>query len=407
MNFDVVVIGAGAGGISVAASLYKRNRSLSIALVDPSDTHYYQPGWTLVGAGCMPQSRTARPMASVIPKGSHWIQERVESFEPEDNQVTLASGQQLHYRCLVVAPGLVVDYAAIPGLTDTLGQNGVSCNYRYDLAPYTWECLQSLDSGTALFTQPPMPIKCAGAPQKILYLAADFWRKKGCLKQIDVQFRNAGPVLFGVADFVPVLNRYMDRYGAKRHYGSNLVAVDGPAKLATFASTNESGDETRTQVSFDFLHAVPPQVAPEFIKASPLANAAGWVDVDPATLRHTRFANIFGCGDVISAPNAKTAAAVRKQAPVVAQNLLNTLRAASGDCQYDGYGSCPLTVERGKVVMAEFGYGGKLLPTVKALNPTVPRSLWWKVKTDWLVPMYFDLMLKGREWLARPTRKSG
>ena len=156
----------------------------------------------------------------------------------------------------MVSPGLTVNYDAIEGLPETLGQNGVSCNYRFDLAPYSWECIQGLKSGKAIFTQPGMPIKCAGAPQKILYLAADYWRQQGRLKQIDVQFRNAGPVLFGVSEFVPILNHYMDRYQAKRHYGSNLVKVDGPNRTATFKEVDEQGNEVLVEETFDFLHAV-------------------------------------------------------------------------------------------------------------------------------------------------------
>ena len=404
MQVDIAVVGAGAGGLAAAASLLKQNPKLSISVFDPADEHYYQPGWTLVGSGIMPQEKTVRSMDSVIPKKVSWVQEAVTEFHPDSDFITLANGDDVTYKVLIVAPGLKVDYDAVPGLQDTLGQNGVSCNYRYDLAPYSWECIKNLKSGKAIFTQPPMPIKCAGAPQKALYLAADYWREQGCLNAIDIQFRNAGAVLFGVADFVPVLNSYVEKYGAKLEFNSNLIHVDGPNKIATFNVTDAEGNVTEVEEPFDYLHAVPPQTSPDFIKNSPLSNEAGWLDVNQDTLQHTKYPNIFGLGDVISAPNAKTAAAVRKQAPVVARNIKQFMDHDTPDHQYDGYGSCPLTVERGKVVMAEFGYGGKLLPTIKGLDPTVPRSMWWAVKAKYLIPMYFDLMLKGRELLAKPER---
>ena len=402
MQVDVAIVGAGAGGLAAVASLLKQNPKLTVTVFDPADEHYYQPGWTLVGSGLMPQEKTVRSMDSVIPEKVSWVQEAVTEFHPDSDFIRLTNGVDVTYKVLIVAPGLKVDCDAIPGLQDTLGYNGVSCNYRHDLAPYSWKCIQNLKSGKAIFTQPPMPIKCAGALQKAVYLAADYWRQQGCLSEIE--FRNAGAVLFGVAEFVPVLNSYIEKYGAQLKFNSNLIHVDGTNQIATFQVTDSKGKITEVEGHFAYLHAVPPQTSPDFIKNSPLSNAAGWLDVNQDTLQHNTYANIFGLGDVISAPNTKTAAAVRKQAPVVARNIHQLLNHATPDYQYDGCGSYPLTVERGKVVMAEFGYGGKLLPTIKGLDPTIPRSIWWAVKAKYLIPMYFDLMLKGREILAIPER---
>jgi sulfide:quinone oxidoreductase len=262
--------------------------------------------------------------------------------------------------------------------------------------------VQGMRGGRALFTQPPMPIKCAGAPQKAMYLSCDHWRRRGVLGDIEVELDTAGGVLFGVKEFVPPLMAYVERYGAKLAFNSTLKAVDGPARKAWFDVTDAQGKVTRQEKSFDMIHVVPPQTAPDFIRSSPLADAAGWVEVDSETLRHPRYGNIFGLGDACSAPNAKTAAAVRKQAPIVAENVLSVLDGGAPRAIYDGYGACPLTVERGKVVMAEFGYGGKLLPTFP-LDPTKARRLYWLAKTRVMPFLYWEVMLKGREWLAAPS----
>ncbi|MEE1922298.1 FAD/NAD(P)-binding oxidoreductase [Pseudomonas sp. 148P] len=404
----VLVIGAGAAGIAVASSLLARDRSLDIALVDPADVHYYQPGWTMVGGGIFKAASTARTMASTIPAGVRWIKAAVSSFDPEAQRVILTDGRRMSYQQLIVCPGLKLDWSAVEGLEETLGRNGVTSNYRYDLAPYTWELVQNLREGRALFTQPPMPIKCAGAPQKAMYLSCDHWLSNGRIGPVRARFFNAGAVLFGVADYVPALMEYVDRYAIELNYVHRLVAVDGPNQRATFIRTLPDGTAETVVEPFDMLHVVPPQVAPEVIRNSPLADTGGWLDVDPSTLRHRTFANIHGLGDVLNTGNAKTAAAARKQAPVVANNVLAALGRLSKVMAYDGYGSCPLTVARGKIVLAEFTYGGKLAPSFPAwlLDGRKATRLAWWLKARVLPPLYWRGMLKGREWLAKPVQEA-
>lgn len=402
-GYDIVIVGGGSAGIATAASILKRDRKISLAIIEPSEDHYYQPGWTMVGAGIFDREFTHRKEAGLIPRGAHWIKASVARFLPEQNQVTLSDGRVVGYRVLIACPGIKLDWDAIPGLTRTLGRNGVTSNYGYDLAPYTDSLVRQLRGGRALFTQPVMPIKCAGAPQKAMYLSCNRWERAGVLGKIDVQFHTAGAVLFGVPAYVPALMEYVKRYDAKLNLQSRLVAVDGEARTATFEQ--KQGDATQlVDVRFDMLHVVPPQVAPDFVRASPLAAPSGFIEVDEITLRHKRYANIFGLGDACSASNAKTAAAVRKQAPVVAVNALSVLRGGEPVAAYDGYGSCPLTVEAGKVVLAEFGYGGKLLPSFPTwlIDGTRPSRLSWLLKDTILPPVYWHGMLKGREWLVKP-----
>jgi sulfide:quinone oxidoreductase len=403
-SHDVVIIGGGAAGIAVAASLLARSPMLDVAIIDPADIHYYQPGWTMVGAGIFNAAFTARTMGSVLPHGVHWIKAAVAAFEPERNAIVLEGCRVVSYQQLIVCPGLKLDWHGIEGLSESLGRNGVTSNYRYDLAPYTWELVQKLRGGKAIFTQPPMPIKCAGAPQKAMYLSADQWRSQGVLKDTDIQFCNAGAVLFGVPDYVPALMEYVKTYGIGLNFGRTLVSVDGVAKKATFNQLKADGTKEIVTQDFDMIHVVPPQKAPDFIRVSPLADGAGWIDLDPATLRHKTFPNIFGLGDAGNTTNAKTAAAARKQAPVVAHNVLALRGQAKGEAHYDGYGSCPLTVERGKIVLAEFTYGGKLAPSFPKwfIDGTKPSALAWYLKERILPPLYWDAMLKGREWLAQP-----
>ena len=397
---DIVVIGGGSAGIGLLASLLKRDPQLNLILIEPSTDHYYQPAWTLVGGGAHDIRKTMRPMARVLPDGVTWVQAAVSQLLPDEQALVLDSGQRVTWNNLIVCPGLRLAWEKIEGLEQTLGHNGVTSNYSYQHAPYTWRLVQQLKGGKAIFTQPAMPIKCAGAPQKAMYLSCDHWLKQGDLNTIDVEFNLAGAALFGVATFVPPLMNYVEKYGARLAFNSNLIKVDGPARKAWFEVKDAEGNLSIEEKSFDMLHVVPPQVAPDFIRHSPLADAAGWCEVDPHSLQQVRYPHIFALGDVCSTSNAKTAAAVRKQIVVVAENLLALRRQAPLPLKYDGYGSCPLTVEKGKVVLAEFGYGGRLLPTF-ALDPTVARRSAWFLKATVLPWFYWNGMLKGREWLTR------
>lgn len=401
--FDIVIVGGGSAGIATASSILKRAPDVSLAIVEPSSSHFYQPGWTMVGAGIFDKEYTRRDEEQLIPSGAEWIKASASSFIPDANRVTLCDGSSLNYSVLIVCPGIKIDWEAIPGLLDTLGKNGVTSNYAFECAPYTNRLVRDLKRGRALFTQPVMPIKCAGAPQKAMYLSCYRWEKSGALEDIDVQFHTAGAVLFGVAAYVPALMKYIERYGAHLKLQSKLVEIDGPAKTAIFEQT-EGDNVTRIAERFDMIHVVPPQTAPDFVRSSPLAAPSGFVEVDEATLRHPRYRNVFALGDACSALNAKTAAAVRKQAPIVAVNALAALEGRAPVADYDGYGSCPLTVEAGKIVLAEFGYGGKLLPTFPAwlIDGTRPSRLAWLLKDTILPPVYWHGMLKGREWLVKP-----
>jgi sulfide:quinone oxidoreductase len=393
----VVIVGAGAAGITVAASLRRKLPALSVVLIDPAATHYYQPAFTLVGAGVYDFARTQRAQADLIPAGVGWLRDRVVTFQPEQQTVSLAAGPQVHYDYLVLCPGIQLDWNKVTGLRESLGRNGVCSNYSPDHVTYTWDCLNGFGGGTALFTQPPVPIKCAGAPQKIAYLAADYWRQHGVLTHARLHFLSAAGALFSVPYFSSALEKVAARYGIEIHLQHNLVAVDGARRIAIFERTGKDGAKERLEMEFEMLHATPPQSAPDFIKQSPFANAAGWVDVNPNTLQHVKYTNVFSLGDASSAPTSKTAAAVRKQAPVVVNNILALMAGRPLTPGYDGYTSCPLTTSLHTVMLAEFGYDGKVTPTFP-LQPDRERLAWWLLKRYGLPHLYWDYMLKGYEW---------
>jgi sulfide:quinone oxidoreductase len=394
-HHQILIVGGGNAGISVAAQLLRKRATLDIAIVEPSNKHYYQPAWTLVGGGVFDVQDTVRDEASVMPEGVRWIKEYAEAFLPEQNTVTLRNGTALTYDFLVVCPGIQLNWGAVKGLPETLGKNGVTSNYAFEHTTYTYSCLQQLKPGQrALFTSPGTPVKCGGAPQKIMYLAADFWRKKGILNEVSVELWTAGTVIFGIKKYAEELSKMVDFYGIQLNFKHDLIAIDGPNKKATFKVTAPDGSVSEATTGFDMIHVTPPQSAPDFVRISPLANAAGWVEVNKHTLQHVRYTNVFGIGDVTNTPNAKTGAAIRKQAPVLVQNLLAALSQQTLEGHYTGYGSCPLVVGYGKLILAEFDYDNTPTETFP-FDQAKPSWLMYQLKAKVLPWLYWNKILKG------------
>ncbi len=353
---QILIIGGGNAGISLASQLHIANKNLQIAIIEPSEKHYYQPAWTLVGAGVFDPKKTEREMVSVMPDFVDWIKDKAVGFEPENNKVILAGGAIVEYDFLVVAPGIQIDWSAIKGLKENLGKNGVCSNYDFKTASYTWECLQNTKKGKAIFTNPHTPVKCGGAPHKILYLTADYMRKQGRENDVKLEYWSGGGRLFGVERYEKTLLKVVERGHIDLHFQVKLEEIDGENKRAKFVGFGEKNKGEETWVDYEMIHVAPPQSAPDFIKNSSLANTAGWLEVDQYTLQHVRYYNIFGLGDAAGLPTAKTGAAIRKQVPVLVKNMLSLIDGGAMVAQYNGYSSCPLITGYGKLVMAEFDY---------------------------------------------------
>lgn len=395
IKHQVIIIGGGNAGISVAAKLFKKNPALDIAIIEPSEKHYYQPAWTLVGGGTFNINDTIRDESSVMPAKATWIKDAVVSFEPDQNRLTTKKGTIYTYAYLVVAPGIQINWHLVKGLPETLGKNNVTSNYSFDLAPYTFECIKAMQPGmTAMFTSPSTALKCGGAPQKITYLAADYYRKHDLMGKVKVEFCTAGKVIFGIKKYAVQLQKVVDKLQVQMDYRHDLIAVDGPNKMATFKVIDDAGNVSEVKKHFDMLHVTPPQSAPDFIAKSLLANDKGWVDVDKYSLQHIRYKNIFGLGDATSTPNGKTGAAVRKQAPVLVQNLLSLMNNKELTAKYNGYSSCPIVVGYGKLILAEFDYDNTPKETFP-FDQSKPRWTMWILKKYILPWLYWNKILKG------------
>jgi sulfide:quinone oxidoreductase len=405
-HFKVLILGAGSGGVSVAARLKKIMGTQDIGIIEPSEYHFYQPLWTLVGAGIISKEKTKKLMSAVIPKGIAWIQDRVQTVQALEKKVICASGKEITYEFLVVATGLKLDWNKIKGVEGQLGKNGLCSIYQFEDAEKTAQMITSFKGGDAVFTMPPVPIKCAGAPQKIMYLAEEIFQKNGVRAHSRVTFAAAGKVIFGVPAFAAPLMKVAAKKNIDLKFSHKLVEVISAERLAVFEKTTETQVNGEVKIStelveqhYELLHVVPPMSAHDYVHDSNLAFTsgpqAGWLKVDQGSLQHQDHKNIFGIGDVTGVPNSKTGAAIRKQAPVVVKNICEAIVGRAPTAVYDGYSSCPLVTANGKVILAEFGYEGKLMPSFP-MDMTKERRSMWILKKDLLPTMYWKGMMKGR-----------
>lgn len=411
-HFQVLIIGAGTAGVMVAAQLKRRKSDLSIGIIDPSEHHYYQPAFTLVGAGTFDMKNTMRPQASIIPKGVTWLKDYATVIHEKESKVDTKDNGSISYDYLVVATGLSIDLSIIEGLEEAIDKGVVCSNY---IDPeHTWKTLQNFKEGNAIFTQAATPIKCGGAPQKAMYLSADYFRKNKLSDKINTVFATPGSEIFNIKKIANTLMSVIDRYNINLKLQHSPVKIDADKKIVYFKVENPKKtdlldipgskltDDNLLAVPFGFLHLAPPQKAPDFIEKSNLINETGWLDVDIHSLQHNQFKNIFGLGDVAGLPTSKTGAAIRKQAPIVVDNLTRLINNQKADNKgYDGYTSCPIVTGYGKMTLAEFDYEENFTPDPMLKFMLVFKSYkehWrlWMLKKYALPFMYWNRMMKGK-----------
>jgi sulfide:quinone oxidoreductase len=399
----VVVVGGGTAGLTVSHQLLRSGKFKAgdIAVVDPAEWHHYQPGWTLVGGGFRDKESFRQPLKDLIDPKLRFYNNSVGEFEPEGKSITLDNGDRISYDQLVVAPGIKVDFSSIKGLPEALKDPSapVSSIYGYDFCDKATRTVRAFEKGSAFFTQPAGVVKCAGAPQKIMWLSWDYWIRAGrhdanspSTSPINITFATGLPVMFGVPKYSEQLEKLRKERGVEALFQHDLVSIDG--NTATF--TRPDGEKVSRK--FDLLHAVPKMGPYAFVKNSVLADQTGYVDVDSETLRHQKYSNIWSVGDAANLPTSKTAAAITAQTPVLVSNMLRSMEGEDVQPAYDGYTSCPLTTGENKVLLAEFKYGGVPKETFNqmfGINQGVPRRAFFHLKKDFFPWVYKNYMVKG------------
>jgi len=393
-SYKFVVVGGGSGGLSIASYL-ARQFPKQVAVVEPSLNHYYQPIWTLVGAGLKDIKESVRPMSTVMPKNSDWIQEKVTGFMPDEDIVVTESNKQLKYEFLVVAMGIHVDIDRLPGLRSALGTDGVACNYSYDTVGKTYHELCNFEEGNALFTLPNTPVKCLGAPQKIMYLADEIFRNNGVRDKANISYKTPGGLLFAVEKYRNSLLKVCAERDINVDLFRHLVGIDPSRKEATFECLDDTETTKRQEtIPYEFIHVAPPMGPVAALKSSPIVDAAGFVDVHKETLQHVKYPNIFSLGDCSNLPVSKTLAAVGSQSGVLRKNLRSAVKGKPLESKYVGYASCPLITSSSKCILAEFDYSGTPRETFPVDQGKERRSM-YTMKASVMPQIYWKMVLDG------------
>ncbi|NXX67490.1 SQOR protein, partial [Spizella passerina] len=389
--YEVLVLGGGAGGISMSARMKRRVGAENVAVVEPSQTHYYQPLWTLVGGGAKQLAASARPTESLIPSGVEWIKSQVTAFHPDKNYVCLEDDIKVSYKYLIIALGISLHYEKIKGLPEGFNHPKIGSNYSVQTVEKTWRALQDFNEGNAIFTFPNTPVKCAGAPQKIMYLADAYLRKTGKRSKANIIFNTSLGVIFGVKKYADALLEIIKDKNIIVNYKYNLIEVRAGKQEAVFEKLDKPGETEIFQ--YEMLHVTPPMGPPAVLINSPVSDASGWVDVDKETLQHKKYPNVFGIGDCTNLPTSKTAAAVAAQSGVLDKTISLVMKNKLPVKKYDGYTSCPLVTAYNKVILAEFDYNGQPLETFP-IDQSKERTTMYHMKADMMPLLYWNALLK-------------
>ncbi|MDQ7044951.1 MAG: FAD/NAD(P)-binding oxidoreductase [Sulfurimonas sp.] len=435
VDAKIVIVGGGLAGMSTATRLINHLENPDITVIEPEELSVsYQPGQTLVAAGIWDIDDIKFKRDDYVPDGVKIIKDKVIDFNPTNNEVTTAKGQVVTYDYLIVATGLQLDFERLEGLEHAgrayssgdntrlhkaIGEDtGICSIYTAEGAEKTWtemqkyiELAKNVKEGEKkvqfLFTHPSTPIKCGGAPKKIMYLANARLKEAGARDGAELSFYPNGGAMFGVPEYHDAIVGQFKRENFKWHYRHNLVAIDKEKKIASFdAKWQEKGPydpimrdfeviskHERVNVPYDFIHITPDAVAPREVAESDIGSAKGWVPVNKETLQHVKFDNVFAIGDIAQVPMGKTGGSIRKQYKILVDNLIAQMEGKALPAKYAGYTVCPLITDIGTVMLAEFDWTVKPTPLVP-LDPTVERWIWWLMKVYALKPMTMIGMLK-------------
>ncbi|WP_202878803.1 NAD(P)/FAD-dependent oxidoreductase [Ornithinimicrobium ciconiae] len=362
-----------------------------MAVIAPDPVHRYRPLLNYVGGGQASMSRLTRSMAAVIPSGCTWLPHRAVAVHADEREVELDTGERVGYGDLVVAPGLEPDLAATPGLAEAMEAGWSATAHLSSRAEDTWTAIKRMTRGRVVFTIPPEPAPCCGTALKPLFLTCDHWRREGVLEEIDVRLVTPYSSLLGLGFADRQVEPHLQRFGITVHHDATVGALDHQARTVTLSTPD--GEQVLDGVDQAFV--VPHYRPPDWLAPLASDDTGGLVDIDPGTLAHHSLPRVWSLGDVAHVRTRPSGGALRSQVEVLADNIR---RGRTGESlrHYDGYTIIPITVDRRRLLLAEFDRTGTPQPTTSLIDLTVPRRLLWAFDRYVEPVVYFRALLKGR-----------
>jgi sulfide:quinone oxidoreductase len=399
----IVIAGGGSGGIDLAHRIRRAAPNARTILISPDTSHSYAAAEVFIAAGLYEKGSNVRAVESLLGDGIEWIEDRVESIEAEKQYLYCEKSGKVSYDILIVAVGCEYDFEAIDGLKrEDIGKDGVCSLYMPEGGYLASQWMRSIYSDAkkrelrVIFTLPETAVSGRGVSPDMLFLTMDMLRGRSpygrdeLSEKVKFTLSKAGTSLLGNAVFDHIVEKKIEASGFSSLDDNTLRAVDTGRKIAYFESS--SG---KREYRYDYIHITPPMSAPSLIGDSSLAvegEDGGWLDIDPETLHHRRYENIFGIGDVTSIRN-KSGAAVRDQAIVIQDNIVAALEGERLPAKYRCYTAVPIGTRYGREIMAEFDRDG--FDTTLPLDPREERWLWWFIDLHLMPRLYFDMMLRG------------
>lgn len=392
----ILILGAGTGGTMMLNRLSKAldPEEYKLTIVDKDTTHYYQPGFLFIPFGLYSEQDVIKPKRDFFPKNADVILSEIDRIKPEENEVILKNGDVLSYDILIIATGTEIRPGEIEGMAGELWYKSIFDFYTINGAVALANFLDTWDGGKMVLNIAEMPIKCPVAPLEFLFLADDYFKKKGMRDKVDITFATPLDAAFTKPIAAKELGGFLEEKNINLVTEFNIGRVDNDEKKIV------SWDER--EVDFDLLVTIPTNMGIEAIERSGMGDELNFIPTDKHTLRSENWDNVFVIGDATDLPSSKAGSVAHFESDILFENLMSAIKGEPLTANFDGHANCFIESGDGKGLLIDFNYETEPLPGKFPIPGIGPFSLlketkmnhWGKLGFKWL---YWNMLIKGRE----------